>query len=330
MIISFMALAMAAQPPQLRQGLEPLGFVVGHCWRGEIQPGRFDTHCFEPAYDGQHIRDRHQVIGGPRLYSGETIFSWDGAAGAVTYTYWNSIGGVSRGTMRPEPDRLDFGSETYRSPEGREITYSTYWRRVGDDAYESVTVSSDSPTLNRNIRYQRVDVAVSSSRNADGSHSLVHEALVDAPVDQVWEAISTASGWTSWAVPVAWQEGGILETSYSPGAARGDSSTIQQRIDAFIPGRLLAFRTIKAPDGFPHFDTFREVAHLFELEPVGSGRTRVRLTGTGYADSEAGRQLLGFFTEGNRVSLDRLRRRFASGPLDWSREQGPAAHREGE
>ena len=59
----------------------------------------------------------------------------------------------------------------------------------------------------------------------------------------------------------------------------------------------------------------------FHLEPAGEGRTRVRLTGAGYADSEAGRALLGFFRDGNRVSLERLRRRFASGPIDWSREQ---------
>lgn len=56
---------------------------------------------------------------------------------------------------------------------------------------------------------------------------------------------------------------------------------------------------------------------FFELEAAGAGRTRVRLTGTGYADTEAGRALLGFFRAGNRISLERLRDRFARGPLDW-------------
>ncbi len=111
-----------------------------------------------------------------------------------------------------------------------------------------------------------------------------------------------------------------METSYSPGAARGDASTIQQQILARVPNRLLVFRTIKAPDRFPHFETYRAVTHVLELEPAGEGRTRVRLTGAGYADTEAGRALLGFFREGNRVSLDRLRRRFASGPIDWRQE----------
>jgi len=322
MIATLIALALAADAPTLRPGLEPLGFLVGHCWRGEFAGGgEQDTHCFESVYGGQHVRDRHEVRGGTELYRGETLYSAD-ASGAVAFTYWNSLGGVSRGTMRAEPDRLNFGDESYRGPDGREIAISTFWRRAGDDAYDAVTVSPQSPSMNRTVRYRQVDepVAISSSLDGDGGRSLVHETLVDAPVAQVWQAVSTAEGWTSWAVPVAWADADLLETSYTPGASRGDRTTIQQRIAARVPGRLLAFRTIKAPDGFPHFETFRQVSHVIELEPAGEGRTRVRLTGAGYADTDAGRQLLGFFRDGNRISLERLRRRFASGPIDWSRE----------
>jgi len=323
MIGTLIALALAAEPPALRPGLEPLAFLVGHCWRGEFErSGERDTHCFERVYDGQHIRDRHEVIGGAHVYRGETLYSAD-ASGAVSYTYWNSLGGVSRGTMRPEAERLNFGDETYRGPDGREMTISTFWRRVGDDAYEAVSASPHSASMNRTTRYVRVasEVGISDSRGADGSHSLTHEVVVDARPERVWDAISTAAGWTSWAVPVAWSSGDVLETSYSTGASQGDPSTIQQRILARIPNRLLVFQTIKAPQRFPHFDTLRAVTHVLELEAEGEGRTRVRLTGAGYADTEPGRQLLGFFREGNRISLDRLRRRFISGPIDWSRER---------
>lgn len=310
-----------AAAPALRAGLEPLGFLVGHCWRGDFAQGEQDVHCFESVYGGQHIRDRHEVTGGAGIYRGETLYSADGA-GAVGFTYWNSLGGVSRGTMRAEPDRLSFGDETYRDPSGREIAISTFWRRAGDDAYEAVSVSPQAPSMNRTVRYRRVDqpVAISASRGSDGSHSLSHEILIDAPPAEIWQAIATAQGWAGWAVPIAWGEGDVIETSYAPGAARGDPTNIRQQIALSVPGRLLAFRTTRAPDGFPHFDTFRQVLHLFELEPLGESRTRVRLTGTGYADTEAGRQLLTFFRDGNRVSLERLRRRFAAGPIDWSRE----------
>jgi uncharacterized protein YndB with AHSA1/START domain len=315
------AAAAPEEPPALRQGLEPLAFLVGHCWRGTFEGGAQDTHCFDSVYDGQHVRDRHEVTGGRAVYRGETIFSAD--SGAVSYTYWNSQGGVSRGTMRVEAGRLDFGDEVYRGPDGRQIAISTHWRRVGDDAYEAVTSSSQSPSMNRTVRYQRVTEEISQTAllNSEGTHSLVHETVLAAPLDQVWREVSTAEGWTSWAVPVAWLDGDLLETSYTPTAERGDRSTIQQRIAARIAERLLVFRTVKAPEGFPNFDTFRQVTHMIELEPAGEGRTRVRLTSAGYPDTDAGRQLLGFFREGNRVTLERMRRRFVSGPIDWTLER---------
>ena len=157
MIATFMALAMAADQPTLRSGLEPLGFLVGHCWRGELPGGHDqDTHCFEAVYGGQHVRDRHEVIGSKGTYRGETLYSWDATAGAVSYTYWDSTGGVSRGIMRPAVDRLDFGDDRYRGPNGREIRMSTAWRRVAGDAYEANTASSDEPSMNRTVRYTLV------------------------------------------------------------------------------------------------------------------------------------------------------------------------------
>ena len=324
MMIALLAAAALAEPPSpppLRAGLEPLGFLVGHCWRGRFATGEVDTHCFDRVFDGQHVRDRHEVTGGTRPYRGETIFSWDAEAQAVAFTYWNSSGGVSRGTMRLQDGRLNFGDETYRGPDGRQISISTHWRPIGDQAYESIASSTDAPSMNRTIRFERVASAVSAStsRNADGSHTLVHEIVVAAPVSQVWQAVSTAQGWTGWAVPVAWWQDDVLETSYTATAAPGDPSTIQQRIAAVVPERLIVFRTIKAPAGFPHFETFRQVTHMLALEPEGEARTRVRLTTSGYADTDAGRQLVGFFNEGNRITLERLRDRFVTGPVDWSR-----------
>jgi uncharacterized protein YndB with AHSA1/START domain len=317
MLTMLIGLATAAEAPQLRPGLEPLAFLVGHCWRGEFKTDEQDTHCFESVYGGQHLRDRHEVTGAKGVYRGETLYSFDGQA--ATFTYWNSQGGVSRGTMRPDGDRLDFGDESYTDPNGRRISFSTHWRRVGDDAYEAVTVSPELPSMNRTVRYQRVDpVSISSLRNQDGSHTLVHETVVAAPAARVWEAISTPQGWTTWAVPVAWSDADLLETSYSPAATRGDRTTIKQRIAAQLPGRMILFRTIKAPRGFPNFETFKAVTHAIELEPVDDERTRVRLTSAGYADSEPGRQLVAFFREGNRVSLAQLRQRFATGPIDWA------------
>ena len=163
------------------------------------------------------------------------------------------------------------------------------------------------------------EVSVSAATAADGTHVLVHEVAVEAPAREVWEAVSTAQGWTTWAVPVAWQDDDLLETSYTSTASRGDPSTIRQQILAREPGRRLVFRTVKAPEGFPHFDAYRLVTVTIELEPLGEGRTRVRLTSAGFPDSAAGRELAGFFREGNRTTLEQLRERFVSGPIDGTR-----------
>ncbi|MBV8687360.1 MAG: hypothetical protein JOZ90_12935 [Alphaproteobacteria bacterium] len=156
MVISLIAaLAAAAVQPALRPGLEPLGFLVGHCWRGEIKPGQFDTHCFEPVFGGQHVRDRHKVAGAGSPYEGETLYSWDGAA--IAFTYWNSLGGVSRGFVRAEAGGLNFGEQSYRGANGERVSIATSWRRVGPDSFEAVVASAGRPSLDRTTRFHRID-----------------------------------------------------------------------------------------------------------------------------------------------------------------------------
>ena len=168
-------------------------------------------------------------------------------------------------------------------------------------------------------------VAVTSGTAPSGTRSLVQEVIVDAPPAAVWEAIATPEGWRSWAVPVAWTPPGepdVIETSYDPAARAGEAGTIRQRILAAAPNHVLAFRTVKAPAGFPHWEAYRAVTSLFVLDPVGSRQTRVRLIGTGYPASPAGDAARGFFERGNAVSLEWLRLRFVEGPADWSKRIG--------
>ena len=159
---------------------------------------------------------------------------------------------------------------------------------------------------------------------ADGSRTLVAEVEIQASAGDVWQAISTPEGWQGWAVPLARTVEGepdTIETSYDPAAPPGGPGTIRQLFVARIPGRLLAFRTVKAPAGFPDFETYARVVSVFELEPRGDRTTFVRLSASPYPDTEAGRRLIGFFERGNRATLDMLRRRFAEGPIDWSKER---------
>jgi len=146
---------------------------------------------------------------------------------------------------------------------------------------------------------------------ADGSRTMTHKLVVKAGQAETWAAIASEAGWESWAVPVAWTsatDSDLLETSYDPAAAPGNPNNITQRFLVRVPGRMLAFRTVKAPQGFPHFDTYAKVTSVFELEPMDEKRTKVTLTGVGYAPGAAGDALLGFFKNGNATALEALGR----------------------
>lgn len=157
---------------------------------------------------------------------------------------------------------------------------------------------------------QEVPVTPVVTVEQDGTRTLAMEVTVDAPIGEAWTAIATPEGWRRWAAPVARivpGEEDMLETSYTLDAKPGDASTIRQHFVAWIPNRMLAFRTVKAPDGFPNFETYRQVITVFELAPAGEGHTRIVLTAVNYPNTEAGRQLLGFFRQGNAETLAKLR-----------------------
>lgn len=168
------------------------------------------------------------------------------------------------------------------------------------------------------------EVRVAKQVEADHTTTMVHEILVEATPAEVWTAISTAEGWMTWAVPIAWiskDDPDLIEAAYDPASRPGGADTIQQRFTERVPGRRLAFRTVKAPQGFPHWDDYRNVTSLFEIEPAGKG-SRVRLTSRGYPGNAGGQALLAFFEGGNKMTLDNLRARFATGPVDWNARLG--------
>jgi uncharacterized protein YndB with AHSA1/START domain len=325
MFLALIALA-AAQPPEVRlaRPFEGMEFLIGHCWQASLPDGKTDTHCFEPVYGGRFIRDRHEVTGG---YRGETLYSWDAANFRAEYTYWASSGGVSRGTMRERDGLLDF-ADVHRLG-AREIRLQTTWKQIDPTSYEVRATTPANPTGARVLRYTRLDAApvrIEESVNPDGSRRLSHELVVPATPQQVFEAFASAEGWRTWAVPHAWQDQAdrdVMETSYTPAAQPGQTGNIKQRFLVRVPGRLVAFRTIQTPPRFPHAAEFMQVTSLVELEPIGNG-TRVRLSGNGYPAGAAGDTLLGFFREGNRTSLEQLRARFVSGPVDWAARQRQA------
>lgn len=145
-LVSLAALAFATTPASAQEQAEQadslgaLHFLVGHCWTATFPNSTAtDTHCWEDMLDGRFIRDTHVVEGQPAPYSGESIYGLSPSTGALTYTYYNSLGGISEGAVIVEEDRIVFPGERHVTAEGDEIVMRSVMTRSGEDGYTMVT-----------------------------------------------------------------------------------------------------------------------------------------------------------------------------------------------
>ena len=141
MLSMILALAASAAPALAQPALEPFSDLLGRCFSGDAPGGGgIDKHCFEPVYGGQHVRDRHAVTaGGKQVYAGETLYSVEN--GKITFVYWNSLGGIGRGSAAPAGSQINFSGTIHATPTGKEQGFATVWRKAGD-GYEVIDEGS--------------------------------------------------------------------------------------------------------------------------------------------------------------------------------------------
>jgi uncharacterized protein YndB with AHSA1/START domain len=156
---------------------------------------------------------------------------------------------------------------------------------------------------------------------------IVHSTTIPAPVASVWQALSTAEGWRTWAVPTAYMDelrpGAVIQTSYSLDAQRDDPANIRNTVRAYLPLELLVIAATNAPPDFPDRELLADLATVIELEPSTPETTLVRMSMVGYGTDAEYDRLFAFFTRGNGATLARLRERFESGPVEWSAQDTP-------
>jgi uncharacterized protein YndB with AHSA1/START domain len=154
-----------------------------------------------------------------------------------------------------------------------------------------------------------------SASRAQDDHRLVHEAIIDGPLDQVWAAYTTKTGLESWMVAHAEIElriGGTMKTCYDPKATVDGPKAIVNTILAFEPMRMLSFKVAKAPQGFPFPTAITNMWTVVYFEPQGQQATRVRGVCLGFGDDEESKKRREFFNRGNAVTLEGLQKRFAA------------------
>lgn len=170
-------------------------------------------------------------------------------------------------------------------------------------------------------------VTETSFVTASGERVLELSIEVPAGAAEVWDAWTSAAGFTAWAAPFAhvdFRVGGAIESSYDPKAKPGDPGNIRNEFVALVPQRVFVIRNVQAPPKTP-FDaaTFAKTTTAVMLTPLGDKRTRVTVTNSGYGSGEPWDGVYAFFQQGNAWTLAQLRKRFESGPTDWQKVFAP-------
>jgi uncharacterized protein YndB with AHSA1/START domain len=160
-----------------------------------------------------------------------------------------------------------------------------------------------------------VNAALAPAPRARSAEKMLRvEITVPAPRAEVWKAFATSEGLSTWLAPnsnVELRKGGEWMVHF-PGGSTGGGNIV-----SFVPEREIVISAL-APDQFPTVRAQRTTAR-FELEDHDKG-TLVRLTQTGWKDGEEWDRAYEYLTAGNAQLLATLHHRFASGPIDWSKQ----------
>ena len=158
-------------------------------------------------------------------------------------------------------------------------------------------------------------VVLPSVGRAQDDDRLVHEGLVNAPLDQVWAAYTTKAGLESWMVAHAQIElkiGGTMRTRYDPKGTVDDAKAIENTILSYEPMRMLSFKVTKAPQGFPFPNAITKMWTVVYFEAQGEKATWVRGVSMGFGNDDESKKMREFFKRGNAATLEGLQKRFAT------------------
>lgn len=143
-----------------------------------------------------------------------------------------------------------------------------------------------------------------------GGRTMIEEVLIDAAVDEVWAAYTTAEGWTGWAASAAevdLRPGGTIKTHYGAQAEIGDPGTIVLHIVNFVPRRLLTLQA-ELQDNWPEVmkGDAEHLMNVIVFDALSGDRTRIRSYGVGYGAAPEYDEMLGFFAKANRGLYEKL------------------------
>ena len=157
---------------------------------------------------------------------------------------------------------------------------------------------------------------------------LVTEAIINAPVAEVWKLFTTGPGLETWRAAHADIElkvGGLLRTHPDPNGALGDARTSIEEILSFEPQRMLSLKVQRPASDFAYPRALQGVWSVTYFQPLEPGMTNVRIVSLGYSDDPESQQLRAYVGKSNAQDLERLQRRFRPLCARCEKEKATAA-----
>jgi len=154
---------------------------------------------------------------------------------------------------------------------------------------------------------------LASIRSAGANESIVTEGVVNAPVAAVWNAWATTAGLKSWLAPHAdidLRIDGLMRSNYDPKGSLGDPGTIENRVLAYEPERMLSIKVVKAPENFPFKGKIGNMWTVLYFQSMPDGKTTLRIVGLGFNSDNESQRMKEFFEQGNAYTLTQLQKHF--------------------
>lgn len=145
------------------------------------------------------------------------------------------------------------------------------------------------------------------------------QLVIDAPCEKVWQAVSTTEGLRSWyseSARIDLRLGGKLY--WKDPATTPPQQNLVSRVLSFDPGVSLALKAISVPTDLPSRRIAKGAWSVVYIEPVSSGKTRVRVRCFLTGRSRKIDAIAASIREGAEQSLRRLRQALApsQGPIN--------------
>jgi uncharacterized protein YndB with AHSA1/START domain len=142
---------------------------------------------------------------------------------------------------------------------------------------------------------------------------LENEAIINAPVAEVWRMFTTKEGMESWMAAHAdidLRIGGLIRTRYEREGTLGDDETIVNQIISFDPERMLSMKVHEPPADFPFRNAVNGMWTVIYFQPLGAEMTNVRVVGLGFREDEESKKMREFFARGNAWTLEQLQKKY--------------------